>query len=55
VGDLERAGYIVKHRAGRRNSYSVNEGDLLSHRLFGSLTVAALADALSNLTAAPRQ
>ena len=55
VGDLERAGYIVKHRAGRRNSYSVNEGDLLSHRLFGSLTVAELADALSSLTAAPRQ
>ena len=55
VGDLERADYIVKHRAGRRNSYSVNEDVLLSHRLFGSLTVAALADALGALAAAPQK
>jgi len=54
VGDLERAGYIVKQRCGRRNSYSVNEHVLLGHRLFGSLTVAQLADALGSLAAAPQ-
>ena len=55
VGDLEKAGYIVKYRDGRRNSYSVNEDVLLSHRLFAGLTVAELADTLSSLTAAPQQ
>jgi len=54
VRDLETAGYIVKHRDGRRNSYSINENVLLSHRLFGSLTVAQLADALGSLTTAPQ-
>lgn len=54
VHDLETAGYIVKHRDGRRNSYSVNESVVLSHRLFGSLTVAQLAEALGSLAAAPQ-
>lgn len=49
VRDLETADYIVKHRDGRRNSYSLNEHVLLGHRLFGSLTVAQLAEALGNL------
>jgi len=52
VRDLEEAGYIVKHRDGRRNSYSLNENVLLSHRLAGELTVAQLADALGSLATA---
>lgn len=55
VRDLERAGYIVKHRDGRRNSYSVNEDVVLGHRLFGSLTVAQLAEALGSLAGAPQR
>jgi len=55
VRDLETAGYIVKHRDGRRNSYSVKENVLLGHRLFGSLTVAQLADAVGGLAAAPKE
>jgi len=54
VRDLERAGYIVKHRDGRRNSYSMNENVVLGHRLFGSLTVAQLVDALGSLAASPQ-
>jgi DNA-binding MarR family transcriptional regulator len=49
VRDLEVAGYIVKHRDGRRNSYSLNENTLLGHHLTGELTVAQLADALGSL------
>ena len=52
VRDLEAAGYIVKHRGGRRNSYSLNEEFLLGHRLAGELTVAQLADALGALATA---
>ena len=55
VRDLETAGYIVKHRDGRRNSYSLNENVLLDHRLFGELTVAQLADRLRSLAAAPQE
>jgi DNA-binding IclR family transcriptional regulator len=54
VHDLEAAGYIVKYRDGRRNSYSLNENVILGHRLFGELTVAQLADALGALAAAPQ-
>ena len=52
VRDLETADYIVKHRDGRRNSYSLNENVLLGHRLLGELTVAQLADRLGSLAAA---
>ena len=31
VGDLERAGYVVKERSGRRNHYTVNGGRHLRH------------------------
>ena len=55
VRDLESTGYIVKHRDGRRNSCSVNEDVVLGHRLFGSLTVAQLADALSSFAAPPQK
>jgi DNA-binding MarR family transcriptional regulator len=52
VRDLEEAGYIVKHRDGRRNSYSLNENVLLGHRLAAELTVAQLADRLGTLATA---
>jgi len=55
VRDLEAAGYIVKHRDGRRNSYSLNENALLGHQLTGELTVAQLADALGALALGPRR
>lgn len=31
IGDLERAGYVVKSRAGRRNHYAVSTGGRLRH------------------------
>jgi DNA-binding MarR family transcriptional regulator len=31
VGDLERAGYVVKERSGRRNHYIVTTGQHLRH------------------------
>jgi len=31
VGDLERAGYVLKRRAGRRNHYTVTTGLRLRH------------------------
>ena len=31
VGDLERAGYVVKERSGRRNHYTVTTGQRLRH------------------------
>lgn len=49
VRDLEDDGYIVKRKDGRRNAYVVNEAGLLGHRLFGSLTVAQLAEILGAL------
>lgn len=52
VGDLEEEGYIVKRKDGRRNVYSVDEQAVLEHRLFGSLTVAQLVDALGSLAEA---
>src|SRR4030042_4447576 len=55
VRDLEAAGYIVKHRDGRRNSYSLIENVLLGHRLPGQLPVAQLADALGGLALGPRR
>ena len=51
VRDLERDGYIVKRRDGRRNVYAMNEAGVLGHRLFGSLTVAQLSEILGTLAA----
>lgn len=31
LGDLERAGYVVKRRDGRRNHYTVTRGGALRH------------------------
>jgi DNA-binding IclR family transcriptional regulator len=53
VRDLEAADYIVKHRDGRRNSYSLNENVLLGHHLTGELTVSQLVDAMKRLATAP--
>jgi len=52
VRDLEEDGYVVKRKDGRRNIYSLNEENILSHRLFGSLTVAELVSVLGTLAGA---
>lgn len=51
VRDLEDDGYIVKRRDGRRSVYAMIEEGVLGHRLFGSLTVAQLAEILGTLAA----
>lgn len=42
VGDLESAGYITKHRIGRRNSYRLDPDRHLRHPAESSIPVAAL-------------
>ena len=43
VCDLEQAGYLTRHRRGRRNHYEVHRDALAVHELVGSL-VRALGD-----------
>ncbi|KRE60876.1 winged helix-turn-helix domain-containing protein [Nostocoides sp. Soil756] len=42
VGDLETAGYITKHRVGRRNTYRLAPDRHLRHPAESSTRVAAL-------------
>ncbi|PKW26490.1 helix-turn-helix transcriptional regulator [Phycicoccus duodecadis] len=42
VGDLESAGYITKHRVGRRNTYRLDPHRHLRHPAESSTRVAAL-------------
>lgn len=42
LGDLERAGYVVKRRDGRRNHYTVTSGGTLRHPAECGLPIDAL-------------
>lgn len=48
VSDLERAGYIVKERVGRRNSYSINRDQPFRHRAETGHTVGELIDVFAD-------
>jgi DNA-binding MarR family transcriptional regulator len=47
VCELERAGYLTRHREGRRNSYEVHPDAVLRHELEGGATVGELVAALA--------
>lgn len=47
VNDLEAAGFVVRHREGRRNRYTVIADQPLRHRVAGGRPVRALLDALT--------
>lgn len=42
VADLEAAGYLVRHREGRRNRYEINSDVPLRHPVEQHQTIAAL-------------
>lgn len=44
VADLEAAGYLVRHRTGRRNEYEVNRLKPLRHPIEAHQNVARLLD-----------
>lgn len=47
VGELVEGGYLIRHKQGRRNHYSLNTDLPLRHPLEGHRTVGRLIDALS--------
>lgn len=53
--DLDRDGYIVRSRVGRRNRYSVRRRAALPHSLLEPATVGDLVDALAPALPAPRR
>lgn len=46
VRELEVNGFIGKKRVGRRNTYTVNEGALLSFPVYRNLNIAQMVSAL---------
>jgi DNA-binding MarR family transcriptional regulator len=48
VCELEKAGYLTRHRNGRRNTYEIHVDAVLRHELEGGATVGELVDALSS-------
>ena len=46
VSDLEKAGFVVKHREGRRNRYEIVGDRPMRHRVEAGHTVAELLDAM---------
>jgi DNA-binding MarR family transcriptional regulator len=48
VADLERAGYITKERAGRRNTYVVNPRQPFRHEAESGHTVGELIDVFAD-------
>ena len=47
VNDLEAAGFITKHREGRRNHYSIVRDGSMRHRVEAGHTVGELLDAMA--------
>lgn len=47
VCELEQAGYLTRHRNGRRNSYEVHADTLLRHELERGATAGELLAALA--------
>jgi DNA-binding IclR family transcriptional regulator len=48
VCELEHAGYLTRHRDGRRNRYEVHANAVLRHELEGGATVGEIVDALAS-------
>ena len=48
VCELEHAGYLTRHRDGRRNTYEVHADAVLRHELEGGTTVGQLVAALAH-------
>jgi DNA-binding MarR family transcriptional regulator len=48
VCELEQAGYLTRHRDGRRNRYEVHADAVLQHELEGGATVGGLVAALAS-------
>lgn len=46
IGELVESGYLIRHRTGRRNSYSLNRDLPLRHPLESHRSVGALLNAL---------
>jgi predicted transcriptional regulator len=40
VRELEESGFISKHKVGRRNAYTLSEQAILSHPVYGQVTIA---------------
>ncbi len=49
VRDLEEGGFIQKKRVGRRNIYTINEGQLFDYPIYRDLNVAQMSTALRRL------
>ena len=47
VNDLEAAGFVTKHREGRRNHYSIVRSGFMRHRVEAGHTVGELLDAMA--------
>ena len=49
VRDLEEGGFIDKKRVGRRNIYTINEGQLFGYPVYGDLNIAQMITALRRI------
>src|SRR3989304_3384260 len=49
VRDLEDGDFIEKKRVGRRNIYTINEGKLFGHPVYGELNIAQMITALRRI------
>jgi DNA-binding IclR family transcriptional regulator len=47
LGDLVSAGYVTRHRVGRRNRYRVNESQLMRHPAIAGHRIGELLAALA--------
>ncbi|MCH7522605.1 MAG: winged helix-turn-helix transcriptional regulator [Chloroflexi bacterium] len=49
VRDLEEGGFIEKKRVGRRNIYTIDEGQLFDYPVYGELNIAQMTTALRRI------
>ncbi len=49
VRDLEEGAFIEKKRVGRRNIYTINEGQLFDYPVYGELNIAQMITALRRI------
>ncbi|MGC5584870.1 winged helix-turn-helix transcriptional regulator [Ornithinimicrobium sp. W1665] len=55
VGDLERAGVVIRVRVGRRNNYTVRRDELFRHRVEGRVTIGDFLDLVERANACPQR
>lgn len=48
IADLEEAGYLVREKAGRRNSYTLNTGEMLRHELEKNHSIGEILGVLAD-------